>query len=77
MCHTTSYFKHRLMYKILLLLLLLIASCTNNKNKVTYFDPFNYDPEAYEPVKLNYIIKGEGDTTLFFIHGWNLDHTYW
>lgn len=26
---------------------------------------------------MNYAVKGSGDTTLFFIHGWNLDHTYW
>ena len=62
------------MYK-LLLLLLLVTSCTSKK--VTSFDPFNYDPRVYEKVKLNYIIKGTGDTTLFFIHGWNLDHSYW
>ncbi len=49
----------------------------NNKSKLTSFDPFNYDPKAYDPVKLNYVLKGKGDTTLFFIHGWNLDHTYW
>lgn len=62
------------MYKQLLFLLLLTA-CSNHKE--TSFDPFHYDPKAYEPVKLNYVIKGTGDTTLFFIHGWNLDHTYW
>lgn len=65
------------MYRILLFVAL-IASCRSNKiNKVTSFDPFHYDPQAYEKVKLNYVIKGKGDTTLFFIHGWNLDHTYW
>lgn len=67
------------MYKILLFLLL-ICSCTSNKVTsldLTTFDPFHYDPNAYEKVKLNYEIQGKGDTTLFFIHGWNLDHTYW
>ncbi|QHT70850.1 alpha/beta hydrolase [Rhodocytophaga rosea] len=65
------------MYK-LFLLLLLITSCKSNKPKeVNQFDPFHYDPQAYEKVRLNYIVKGKGDTTLFFIHGWNLDHTYW
>lgn len=62
------------MYKWLLLLLLTTA-CSNHRE--TSFDPFQYDPKAYEPVKLNYTVKGSGDTTLFFIHGWNLDHTYW
>lgn len=38
---------------------------------------FDYDPEAYEAVPLNYQIYGEGDTTLFFVHGWNIDQTYW
>lgn len=62
------------MYKILLLILVL-ASCRSNK--AISFDPFQYNPEAYEKVKLNYVLKGNGDTTLLFIHGWNLDHTYW
>lgn len=62
------------MYRALLFLLLL-ASCKSSR--VTSFDPFGYDPQAYEKVKLNYRLKGSGDTTLFFIHGWNLDHTYW
>lgn len=62
------------MYKALFLLVF-IASCKSSS--VIAFDPFHYDPQAYEPVKLNYAVKGKGDTTLFFIHGWNLDHTYW
>jgi len=62
------------MYR-LFLLLLLITSCVSRKAGT--FDPFQYDTAAYEKVKLNYLIKGKGDTTLFFIHGWNLDHTYW
>ena len=63
------------MHRLLLLLLLLItAGC--KKDEAT-FDPFNYDPQAYEEVKLHYQIKGSGDTTLFFVHGWNLDHTIW
>ena len=66
--------KKIVMYK-LLLLMLVIASCRSNK--VTSFDPFHYNVESYEKVKLNYVIKGKGDTTLFFIHGWNLDHMYW
>ncbi|NIJ54546.1 alpha/beta fold hydrolase [Dyadobacter arcticus] len=62
------------MYRFLLFLLIATA-CTNHKG--SSFDPFQYDAEAYEKVKLNYKITGKGDTTLFFIHGWNLDHTYW
>ncbi|MEO6285287.1 MAG: alpha/beta hydrolase [Dyadobacter sp.] len=62
------------MYKLILFLVIAIA-CTNAKK--ASFDPFDYDPQAYEEVKLNYEIKGKGDTTLFFIHGWNLDHTFW
>lgn len=60
---------------IRLILLLLTTACSTHKG--TSFDPFHYDPNAYERVKLNYVVKGKGDTTLFFIHGWNLDHTYW
>ncbi len=61
--------------RLLLLFVLVTTACTTKK--ATSFDPFHYDPQAYEPVRLNYVLKGKGDTTLFFIHGWNLDHTYW
>jgi len=56
-------------------LLLITISCTNHTELT--FDPFNYDPQAYEEVSLNYKVTGKGDTTLFFIHGWNLDQSYW
>lgn len=62
------------MYKHLLLWVLL-ASCTSQKTRSV--DPFHYDPQAYERVRLHYQLKGQGDTTLLFIHGWNLDHAYW
>lgn len=61
------------MHKILLLLL--ITACA--RPKPTVVDPFHYNPQAYERVRLHYQLKGRGDTTLLFIHGWNLDHTYW
>ncbi len=58
-----------------LLLLALLASCTTQK--LPSLNPFHYDPQAYERVRLNYQLTGQGDTTLLFIHGWNLDHSYW
>ncbi len=58
-----------------LVLLLLLAGCASRKS--TSFNPFHYDPLAYERVRVYYQLKGQGDTTLVFIHGWNLDHTYW
>jgi sigma-B regulation protein RsbQ len=36
-----------------------------------------YDPSKYERVTINYELQGQGDTTLIFIHDWNLNHTYW
>jgi sigma-B regulation protein RsbQ len=38
---------------------------------------FTYDSLVYERVKIDYNIYGRGDTTLLFIHGWNIDQTYW
>ena len=40
-------------------------------------DFLQYDTGRYERVSINYDILGKGDTALIFIHGWNLDHTYW
>ncbi|QJD81670.1 alpha/beta fold hydrolase [Spirosoma rhododendri] len=62
------------MYKQLLFLALL-ADCKSQQSPT--LDPFHYDPKAYDRVRIHYQIKGNGDTTLVFIHGWNLDHTYW
>lgn len=60
---------------LLLLLSIVVLACSDTNE--TTFDPFGYDPDAYEPVRLNYKLTGAGDTTLLFIHGWNLDQTYW
>ncbi len=60
----------------LLLLLSIVVLACNGPADAT-FDSFDYDSDAYEPVRLNYELTGAGDTTLLFIHGWNLDHTYW
>jgi sigma-B regulation protein RsbQ len=62
------------MYKIFFILLL-ASACVSQK--AISFDPFNYNPRDHERVKLYYELKGKGDTTLFFLHGWNLDHTIW
>jgi pimeloyl-ACP methyl ester carboxylesterase len=69
----------------LCLSLLLLSAC---KNPETHDDhaghddeftlvSFNYDPGAYEPAPLQYEITGQGDTALFFVHGWNIDQGYW
>jgi sigma-B regulation protein RsbQ len=68
-------YPNKILVCLFALLTLLITGCKDKKE--IYFDPFSYDPEAYEKVDLNYKIYGEGDTTLFFIHGWNLNLTYW
>jgi sigma-B regulation protein RsbQ len=60
---------------LLSLLIVLVSSCKGKKE--VSFDPFSYDPQDYEKVHLNYKIYGKADTTLFFIHGWNLNLTYW
>jgi sigma-B regulation protein RsbQ len=36
-----------------------------------------YDSSKYERVSINYEIQGSQDTTLIFIHDWNLNLTYW
>jgi sigma-B regulation protein RsbQ len=36
-----------------------------------------YDSAKYERVAINYELEGSSDTTLIFIHDWNLNLTYW
>ena len=61
-------------FKLFFLLSIAVSCKTVRTN---FFDPFAYDAQAYEKVRLQYKIEGKGDTTLFFIHGWNLDYTCW
>jgi sigma-B regulation protein RsbQ len=60
------------LYCTILLMVTLVAACKQEK-PVSEFD----DPDLYEPVDIEYSITGRGDTTLLFIHGLNLDQTYW
>lgn len=65
--------------------LLLLSACKNQENHDDHAGHdheftlvnFNYDPNAYEPAPLKYDITGQGDTVLFFVHGWNIDRSYW
>jgi pimeloyl-ACP methyl ester carboxylesterase len=52
----------------------LLQCCNPGANRP---DDFQYDAKQYERVSLNYTVTGQGDTTLFFIHGWNLNLGYW
>ena len=65
---------YRLMIQVSFLTLI-CSGCSGSRQVA--FDPFSYNPNSYEKVKLHYTIEGKGDTTLLFIHGWNLDHTIW
>lgn len=60
------------MKQALFLIALLCAGCTfQNRNKNTL-------PEIYNlGSRIDYNIYGDGDTTLFFVHGWCINQTYW
>jgi sigma-B regulation protein RsbQ len=55
-------------------MIFLAAAC--GTDKVFFVDPFK-PADAFERVKLNYKVYGKGDTTLFFVHGWNLNMLCW
>jgi sigma-B regulation protein RsbQ len=59
---------------LLLILLLALASACDLDRPTEFSD---YDPEKYERVSINYEISGTQDTTLIFIHDWNLNLRYW
>ncbi len=59
---------------IIFLLAYLVASCNFSQRS----DEFaKYDSSKYERVSINYEVQGSSDTTLVFIHDWNLNLTYW
>lgn len=60
------------MKQLLFLLTILLAACTyQNKHENTL-------PEIYNlGSRIDYNIYGDGDTTLFFVHGWCINQTYW
>jgi sigma-B regulation protein RsbQ len=63
-------------YRFAILAFFIVASCRQEKPVVEATSGFD-NPNLYEPVEIDYSIKGTGDTTLLFIHGLNLDQTYW
>lgn len=60
---------------IFCLCLLLLSGCNPGNGRQDEF--VAYDANLYKRVAINYEIQGKGDTTLVFIHGWNLDLRYW
>jgi sigma-B regulation protein RsbQ len=67
--------RHRLSYSILITIAAWLLQCCGPGADRP--DDFAYDAKQYERVSLNYTVTGQGDTTLFFIHGWNLNLGYW
>ncbi len=60
----------------LLFMIGLVQACNPGAGRSAE-DFLKYDPNQYERVSIHYVQEGQGDTTLVFIHGWNIDHTYW
>jgi pimeloyl-ACP methyl ester carboxylesterase len=56
--------------------MLLNVACNNPEKKRK---AIAYPDKIYSPDSLNihYTKDGAGDTTLFFIHGWAINHSYW
>jgi sigma-B regulation protein RsbQ len=53
----------------------LFFACDGINNRPDEFSA--YDSTQYERVSINYEISGTQDTSLIFIHGWNLNMRYW
>jgi sigma-B regulation protein RsbQ len=56
-------------------LLALICGCEGTTSRPEELKA--YDSTQFERVSINYEIYGKQDTTLIFIHGWNLNLRYW
>ncbi|WP_336516725.1 alpha/beta hydrolase [Pollutibacter soli] len=57
-----------------------IFSCTTSEKKTELHDDVKALPAvvtAGDGTKLSYIISGDKDTTLLFLHGWAINKTYW
>lgn len=67
--------KHNAFILILLVAVWLVSGCGGGTRPDDELGA--YDPTQYERVSIHYDLVGKGDTTLIFIHGWNLNHTYW
>lgn len=62
-------------FPLYLLFAVWLSGCYFSAGRSEEFEVF--DPELYQKVTLNYTLSGAGDTTLIFLHDWNLDHKYW
>jgi pimeloyl-ACP methyl ester carboxylesterase len=65
----------RTYFFILSALIAFWAAACNFSNRSEEFA--KYDSSKYERVSINYELHGASDTTLVFIHDWNLNLTYW
>jgi sigma-B regulation protein RsbQ len=67
------YFPWFILY---LLFTFVFFSCAEKKDKAAKVIEYD-DPNAHEPVDIHYSVHGNGDTTLLFIHGLDLDESFW
>jgi len=59
------------------LVLLGLASCAEQTDKSQKNTEARADLFASDGTKLSYTDSGSGDSSLVFIHGWNIDQSYW
>ncbi len=63
--------KDKTLFRLILLLLICSFAAQGHFNSYPKFQIWN------QGVRINYSVYGKGDTTLFFVHGWCLNKTYW
>jgi len=52
--------------------IIFLCSCSSNEKKVT-----EHVPVKSGDVNIAYDLKGSGDTTILFVHGWAINKEYW
>lgn len=56
---------------------LLINAACNNPEKSHAVNSYPNKVYSTDSLNIHYTIDGVGDTTLLFVHGWAINHTYW
>jgi len=58
-------------FALLLITIFTLSCTTGNKRETSLPKVYNLGSE------INYKVVGDGDTTLFFVHGWCINQSYW
>lgn len=60
-------------YILIIILIFLVLNCINASD----ITPVEKNAKSLDGSEINYIVEGSGSPALVFVHGWNMNSSYW